>query len=126
MRTGDASGLAAVLLRQKQQIEAFEQRLAKLTARESQVLDMIVAGFANKQIGLHLKISERTVEVHRARIMRKMEVGSLPELVCLFRCTNCVFVAASNILTGGVSNAVDGQPLIKLGMNRPVDAPTAP
>lgn len=56
-------------------------RLARLTPREREVMDMIVGGKANKVIALDLDISERTVELHRARIMKKMQVRSLAELI---------------------------------------------
>jgi two-component system, LuxR family, response regulator FixJ len=58
-------------------------RIETLTARERQVLDHIVAGHANKMVALLLDTSPRTVEVHRARIMRKMKVESLADLVRL-------------------------------------------
>lgn len=57
------------------------QKLATLTAREREVLDMLTAGKANKMIAYLLGTSTRTIENHRAKIMGKMEVDSLPELV---------------------------------------------
>lgn len=57
-----------------------EQRLALLTAREREVVDMLVAGKINKVIGHELGISTRTVESHRARIMRKLGVDSLSDI----------------------------------------------
>lgn len=65
----------------KDDLQAIEQRLALLTAREREVLSGIVAGLPNKTIGYDLDISPRTVEVHRANIMAKMEARSLAELV---------------------------------------------
>ena len=59
----------------------IERRLATLTDREREVLSGIVAGLPNKTIGFDLEISPRTVEVHRANIMSKMEARSLAELV---------------------------------------------
>jgi two-component system response regulator FixJ len=56
-------------------------RLRSLTARERDVLNLLVAGDANKIIAYRLEISPRTVEVHRARVMEKMQARSLPELV---------------------------------------------
>ena len=55
--------------------------LALLTERERQVLDLIVAGKANKVIAHELSISPRTVEIHRARVMEKMQAGNLADLV---------------------------------------------
>lgn len=56
-------------------------RLARLTARETQVLDLVVAGDPNKTSAIRLGISQKTVETHRFRIMKKMEARNLPELV---------------------------------------------
>ena len=60
---------------------AITGRLAKLSGRERQVLEGLVAGQANKVIALNLAISPRTVEVYRANLMTKMEASSLSELV---------------------------------------------
>lgn len=56
-------------------------RLEQLSERERQVMTLVVSGFPNKAIGYNLSISPRTVEVHRANIMSKMQARSLPELV---------------------------------------------
>lgn len=56
-------------------------RLESLTAREREVLDLLVVGDPNKVIAYRLQISPRTVEIHRARVMEKMQAKSLPELV---------------------------------------------
>jgi FixJ family two-component response regulator len=60
---------------------AIEARLATLTPREHDVLELVVAGRLNKQIGAELGTAEKTVKVHRARMMRKMQVDSLADLV---------------------------------------------
>jgi RNA polymerase sigma factor (sigma-70 family) len=60
---------------------AVEARLASLTPREREVLDLVVAGKLNKQIAAELGTAEKTVKVHRARMMRKMQVDSLAGLV---------------------------------------------
>jgi diguanylate cyclase (GGDEF)-like protein/PAS domain S-box-containing protein len=59
----------------------IEQRLASLTPREREVLDMLVLGKANKMIAYLLGTSPRTAEQHRAKVMTKMQADSLPELV---------------------------------------------
>ena len=61
--------------------QALASRMARLTPREREIMDLIVGGKANKVIAIDLNISERTVELHRARIMKKMQVKSLAELV---------------------------------------------
>lgn len=59
------------------------QRMGSLTQREREVLELIVAGKLNKQIADELGISIKTVEVHRSRVMEKMAVNSVAELVQL-------------------------------------------
>jgi two-component system response regulator FixJ len=54
-----------------------------LSPRERQVLDLVVAGETNKGVARHLDISERTVEIHRANVMRKMRARSLADLVLM-------------------------------------------
>lgn len=56
-------------------------RLAHLTPREHEVMIMVTEGRSNKEIALDLGVSAKTVEAHRARVMEKMEAGSLAELV---------------------------------------------
>jgi len=60
---------------------AIRDRYETLTDREREVLDPIVAGRLNKQVGAALGVSEQTVKVHRHNIMRKMGATSLPDLV---------------------------------------------
>lgn len=56
-------------------------RFASLTPREAEVMEGVVEGFLNKQIAFQLGTSEKTVKVHRARVMHKMRARSLPDLV---------------------------------------------
>lgn len=56
-------------------------RLAELTPREHQVMEMVTDGRANKEIALALGVSAKTVEAHRARVMEKMQASSLADLV---------------------------------------------
>jgi two-component system response regulator FixJ len=62
-------------------IDAIAARLATLTPREREVLDGLVAGHANKTIAYDLGASPRTIEVHRGRVMEKMQARSLADLV---------------------------------------------
>jgi two-component system, LuxR family, response regulator FixJ len=65
------------------QTSVVRERLESLTPREHEVMKRVVAGQANKVIALDLGVSQRTVEIHRARVMRKMGARSLAELVRL-------------------------------------------
>ena len=56
-------------------------RLANLTPREHEVMEMVTAGKANKEIAQTLGVSAKTVEAHRSRVMEKMEANSLADLV---------------------------------------------
>jgi len=59
----------------------IRKRFEKLTPREREVLEMILAGQPNRRVAKKLEISEKTVEAHRAHIMEKVGVGSFAELV---------------------------------------------
>jgi two-component system, LuxR family, response regulator FixJ len=63
------------------QIHEIKERITNLTPREYEVFRLVVQGLLNKQIGSQLGISEKTVKVHRSRVMEKMHAGSLAELV---------------------------------------------
>lgn len=74
------------------EVAAIQARLNTLSPREREVLDGLVAGHPNKTIAYDLKISARTVEVHRANLMTKMGAASLSELVRM------AFVVRSSIM----------------------------
>jgi diguanylate cyclase (GGDEF)-like protein len=73
--------LSLVSRREEERRSVALERLARLTRREREVLDILVAGNANKMIAYMLGTSTRTIENHRARIMDKMEARSLAELM---------------------------------------------
>lgn len=63
--------------------ERASQLIATLTPREGEVLDLLVAGHSNKEMARVLGTSPRTIDVHRARVLQKLGVESLPDLVRL-------------------------------------------
>jgi len=65
-------------------------RLAHLTPREYEVMEMVAKGMSNKQIALDLGVSAKTVEAHRGRVMEKMEAGSLADLVRMVTRANVI------------------------------------
>ncbi len=63
------------------EILAIRERLSTLTPRETEVMERVTQGQANKVIAMDLEVSQRTVEIHRARVMEKMGVRSVAKLV---------------------------------------------
>ena len=66
---------------ERAELEGLRKRLASLTPREREVLPLVVSGLLNKQAAAELGISEVTLQNHRSKIMQKMEVASLADLV---------------------------------------------
>jgi FixJ family two-component response regulator len=66
---------------ERAEIETLRGRLASLTPREREVLPLVVSGLLNKQAAAELGISEVTLQIHRSKIMQKMEAASLADLV---------------------------------------------
>ena len=63
------------------ELAEIQQRLATLTPRERQVLVEVISGKLNKQVAAHLGVGEKTIKVHRARVIKKMKVQSVADLV---------------------------------------------
>jgi FixJ family two-component response regulator len=78
-----AEALVTSQLLRRQLAEDTESRLARLTAREREVCELVARGLLNKQIAAELGTVEKTVKVHRGRVMRKLEVNSVAALVRL-------------------------------------------
>jgi len=67
--------------KERAEIAKLREDLGQLTSRERQVMSLVVAGFLNKQIALQLGASEKTIKIHRGRVMQKMRADSLADLV---------------------------------------------
>ena len=79
--------LSRAVARSREQIERLEalrdlrDRYAKVTPRERQVFALVVSGLINKEVAWELGVCEKTIKVHRARVIEKMKARSLPDLV---------------------------------------------
>jgi FixJ family two-component response regulator len=71
------------LRRERMERHRILQRIEQLTPREREVMEQVVMGKANKVIALDLSISQRTVEIHRARVMEKMQASTLAALISM-------------------------------------------
>jgi len=65
------------------ELREIQKRVESLTPREREVFALVVTGMLNKQIAFEMGISEKTIKVHRARVMQKMQAESLADLVRL-------------------------------------------
>jgi FixJ family two-component response regulator len=70
--------------KQREEMAEITARYASLTAREKEVMSLVVAGLLNKQIAGELGTSELTIKTHRGRVMEKMGANSVPDLVRMF------------------------------------------
>ncbi len=77
----EAFSCADASRKHRSQVAILRKRLASLTAREREVIQHVVAGMSNKNLGELLGVCNRTIEVHRSRVMKKMGAESLPDLV---------------------------------------------
>ena len=80
-RIREALKKASGMRREWEECSEMEQRCATLTSRELEVMQYIVQGLSSRAIAEQLGVSNRTIEVHRARVMAKMGADSLPDLV---------------------------------------------
>jgi len=81
LRRSVADALEADGLGHRLRLRDIRRRHSRLTRREREVMELVVQGMPNKRIAEKLDVSVKTVEVHRSRVMRKMEASSLPALV---------------------------------------------
>jgi FixJ family two-component response regulator len=78
---GAALQRSEAILGEQTALQALRNRRASLSRRECEVMDLVVSGLLNKQVGGELGISEITVKAHRGRVMEKMQARSLADLV---------------------------------------------
>jgi len=83
-RLGELHSLIETWQNKRDALENAKDRLSILTDREKEVAQEMAAGLSNKEIARKMGVSPRTVEAHRARLMRRLEVSSLAEVVRLF------------------------------------------
>jgi FixJ family two-component response regulator len=79
----------------RNKLDALRSQIGLLTPRERQVFELVVRGKINKQIAVQLGATERTIKAHRHRVMEKMQVQSLAELVSIAERAGILAVAAS-------------------------------
>lgn len=101
-----ALGLDRVARPQREELIGMRERFARLTAREREVMRLVVDGMQNKQVAHELGIAEVTVQIHRSRIKQKMEAASVAELV-------------RNAITLGIGPAGSAQPIAQNARRTP-------
>ena len=77
----DAIGRSRAVLSSSEHMRVLSNNYASLSRRQREVMDLVVVGHLNKQVGAALGISEVTVKAHRGQVMHKMNAQSLPHLV---------------------------------------------
>ncbi len=82
--------------------DVIRQRLARLTPREREILKMVVDGLSSKEIATKLGVSFKTVEAHRAKVMKKMEAKSVAQLVKMV--VSCTDIGSQSATEGGVDS----------------------
>lgn len=86
----------AALLGSKNRLDGLRSKIGLLTPRERQVFELVVRGKINKQIAVQLGATERTIKAHRHKVMEKMRVQSLAELVSIAERVGILAGAAAN------------------------------
>ncbi|MCJ7630420.1 MAG: response regulator transcription factor [Longimicrobiales bacterium] len=82
-KVNQALQLDALRKKEREERRAVEARLQTLTPREREVMALVASGKLNKTVARQMGISQRTVEIHRSRVMEKMQATSVPDLVLM-------------------------------------------
>jgi two-component system response regulator FixJ len=85
--------------------DVVHERMLRLTPRESEILELVVEGLSSKEIAGRLNVSFKTVEAHRAKVMRKMEAESVAQLVRMVVSANAKSDRRDDLRSGGPRNA---------------------
>ena len=82
-KVNQALQLDALRKKEREERRAVEARLQTLTPREREVMALVASGKLNKTVARQMGISQRTVEIHRSRVMEKMQAASVPDLLLM-------------------------------------------
>jgi FixJ family two-component response regulator len=99
----------------------LKRRYDSLTPREQEVMRLVVSGLLNKQSASELGISEKTIKVHRARVMEKMNVEALAQLVLMAE--RLGLTRAADAIPGGHGHDVDHGPTSSASVRRHAATP---
>jgi FixJ family two-component response regulator len=115
---GRALERAQRLFERREQHAEIQRRVDRLTPREREVMALVVAGRLNKVVADELGAAEKTIKIHRARVMEKMQADSLADLVRIVTNHGPTEGTANHVRVGGVWHPVAYQPAaVRISLN---------